>query len=114
MIDKNALLALADEMCRRMTGGNGNPAPDPVYGAELLEWAERIRALAAQAPAADSEAVDGWRVLPFTGSWKTRDERWEVYDPNGNGGAIYESDIGATVVRQLLDALAKQAAQESD
>src|SRR5690606_13984289 len=37
------LLAIADEMTRRMAGP---PLRKPVYGAELIEWAERIRRLA--------------------------------------------------------------------
>jgi hypothetical protein len=52
-------------------------------------------------------AQGGWRVMQFTGSFKTsRNERWEVYDPSGNGGAVYDGDVLNSEVRALLDALA--------
>lgn len=57
-------------------------------------------------PAATAVVPKGWRVLNFTGSFKTRGERWEVYDPDGNGGAICDGDIIDPVLRDLLDALA--------
>lgn len=58
----------------------------------------------AQQPAAAVPA--GWRVVWFTGSFKRGSERWEIYDPEGNGGAVDKGDIRDDMVWGLLDALA--------
>lgn len=47
----------------------------------------------------------GWRVIPFSGSWKRRDERWEVYSPEGSGGAVEASEILNADVAALLDSM---------
>lgn len=65
----------------------------------------------AQQPQASAEASPqaepvAWRVFKFTGSWKCADERWEVYSPDGSGGAVNESDVLDENVRALLDAMA--------
>jgi hypothetical protein len=61
-------------------------------------------------PPEQSRAVagvpDGWKLVPFTGSWRQADERWEVYSPDGNGGAINASDVRDPVIAELLDSLA--------
>lgn len=63
----------------------------------------------AQQPAAvDWSTVPDWRVMPFTGSWKACDERWEVYSPDGSGGVVLASDVRSRYVADLLDALATQ------
>lgn len=60
----------------------------------------------AAAPPAALAAPAGWRVVWFTGSFKRGSERWEIYDPEGNGGAVDKADIRDDMVRGLLDALA--------
>ncbi len=59
----------------------------------------------------------GWRVIHFSGSWKRRDERWEVYSPEGSGGAVEASEILNADVAALLDSMASahplQAERES-
>ena len=58
------------------------------------------------APPAALAVPAGWRVFWFTGSFKRGSERWEIYDPEGNGGAVDKSDIRDDMVWGLLDALA--------
>lgn len=60
---------VADEMRTRMTARAGDPIPKPVYGAELIGWANRIEAAlaAAPAPAVGREAV-AWRYVFADGS----------------------------------------------
>jgi len=58
--------------------------------------------------------VEGWNIIPFTGSFKTSDERWEIYDPEGSGGAVNASDVRDPVVAKLLDALASRQAVQTN
>lgn len=79
----------------------------------LTRWSyhdlpEKVRALKqAQKPAALAVPAE-WRVMWFTGSFKRGSERWEIYDPEGNGGAVDKGDIRDDMVRGLLDALAAE------
>lgn len=93
------------------------PQPQPAHTAEakpigmvrtlevLGEHRKVLRAILEPAPQPQAEPV-AWRVLKFTGSWKSADERWEVYSPDGSGGAVNESDVLDESVRSLLDAMA--------
>src|SRR5690606_20799790 len=53
-------------------------------------------------------------IIQFTGSFKTSDERWEVYDPEGSGGAVNASDVRDPVVAKLLDTLASRQAVQTN
>lgn len=70
----------------------------------LAEIDAQIAAAQAQQPAA--ALPEGWRVMWFTGTVTRDSERWEVYDPDGNGGAVDKGDVRDDMVRGLLDALA--------
>jgi hypothetical protein len=61
-----------------------------------------------QPAAVDDATIPAWRVMPFTGSWKSCDERWEVYSPDGSGGVVLASEVRSRAVADLLDALATQ------
>lgn len=71
------------------------------FGQMMNAWLAANR-VSAPLPAS---VPDGWRVIPFSGSFKSGDEKWEVYGPDGSGGAIGKSDV-CWPVSDLLDAIA--------
>ncbi len=75
----------------------------------------RIRAYLATRPAAEAVGVpDGWRVMWFTGSFRSRGERWEIYGPDGSGGAVSAGDVVDESVSHLLDAMAAAAPSQPE
>ena len=87
--------------------------PERIAGAlRYLRKADAVMAalmpLSANTPAQQPAAAVpvGWRVMRFTGTFKRGSERWEIYDPEGNGGTVDENDVLDDDVKRLLDALA--------
>jgi len=70
-------------------------------------WENRWRDEVAQA----GQVPDGWRVMRCTSSAKREDDKWEIYDPQGSGGAVSVHDVKDWAVRGLLDALSAAQAK---
>ncbi|WP_298580484.1 hypothetical protein [uncultured Luteimonas sp.] len=84
------------------------PAANPFVGVVCPECNAEYEATARQPAAVDEAMAEGWRVMPFTGSWQACDERWEVYSPDGSGGVVLASEVRSRDVADLLDAIATQ------
>lgn len=69
---------------------------------QATHWREKCEA-AGRADAVPN--LQGWRVVPFTGSFKRGDECWEVCAPNGSGGVIDKKEVPWPLAG-LLDMLA--------
>lgn len=89
--------------------GYGPHKMTPQSERDAFKWA--VRALLAATPAQQPAAAapEGWRVMWFSSSIRPHGERWEIYDPEGNGGAVSAHDVRDDMVRGLLDALAAVA-----
>lgn len=83
-------------------------APEAIADAlRYLGKAEAVRHYLA--PVAPAAAVpDGWRVMWFSSSIRPDGERWEIYDPEGSGGAVSTHDVRDGTAKRLLDALAER------
>lgn len=78
----NEIQAALQEMRTRMAGKVGEPLPKPVYGGELIEWANRIEAALSE-HGGGGEAVD-------KGPWRWEYDRNKTEDARLRGDGAYE------------------------